>query len=1497
MYEVSCHMQTKIIRTILTCFILSLISVHSAWAGGFVQRVFTDRDGLAVTSIRGLALDDYGFVWAATEQGLYRVSNSKVRRIDKIGTESRLADDFLTTVVNIDRDKLLVSTNAAIYLYDIVQNQFTAFGSPYLFPQFPGGALISAARKNSKTWRLLIDNGQIYEFSPSKSELRLITQLAVNRDLPWRKLLLMPNGHMLVAGQLQLELLDNKGERLFQYPWTESMGSILDMLEDTQHRIWIATGRGVYQLDQIAHQITPVPELPDWSTAIIEDAKGYLWFASRIGLLKWSPETRLIENYQQELKAEANMETLKAMLFDDAGLMWVGGSGDGLALLASQPDFILDTYAADEPYQLSDAMTWSVHASDEGVWLGSSSLDFVAKGSKKAVNIPIEGFNPHESIYDISEFEDHYLLISTTSGLFVIDKETLQGSSFSKWTHGQDDFKNKLIYKTYRDPKLKGRVWIATTTGLYFWEMGLYEPQPFDIDKSSNEFDGPKRPVIRTIYRTSDGRLWVGGKKVFGYIDSQNEFHDQRHLFNAFAAQPTISHIEEMSPGIIWFGSYEKGLFEYQQQTESLVSLTSEWQLNCSSVFFIQKTPKSNLVGCADSLIRQDIQTGNIAMFNQLDGLISDEMNEGAYFYSPKTGFYLGTPEGVMRLDVNRLVNRITDDHVMLESVSVYYNNTTEVSLLPRNLMTIKPDANMVSFQITNLDYLDDSPIQFKYRLRYQDEDSHYVLLQGESQINLAGLAAGGYVLDILSQVNGIWSDKPFSYPFYVEQHWWLSQGFKGILLLLFSIIALSLAWYRQRQINTFKQMNLALTESEDRLRQSLRGSDSDLWEWHKNTQAFHLDNRGSVLGTHANEIVVSLEDLPVHPQDREKALAQWDNMMAGEIDRFEAEYRYQRKDGNWGWLRVRGRPVARNKYSNEIERVAGIYSDITVQRQLEDEINLLAKAFGNTSEGVLILDVEGGIRVANYAAQQIIGIDSDDLVGQPFAQFVQMNDRLASEIKQLLRDSQSWTGERELIRANQQLCPVWLNVSVMQSINGKVTHYVVVFSDITERKRTEADLRRLANYDVLTGLPNRSLFSSRLLQSIQAAQQTGEKLALLFLDLDRFKHVNDSYGHSMGDALLVEASSRLQSCISSEHLLCRFGGDEFVILLRNANSIDDINHVAERLLEQIVAPFKLYGREFYISTSIGISIWPDDAVQPEAFIKNADLAMYHAKEEGRGNFQYYSSERNAQALYHLRLEADLRKAIERQEFELYYQPQIDILRNDKLIGMEALIRWKHPQDGFIRPDIFIKVAEACGLIVDIDRWVLRQACVQGANWTKRYGSGFKLSVNISAVHFRQPDFIEDIQRILQETQMPTASLGLEITEGVLMKELHVAKDHLTRLKSLGIEVAIDDFGTGYSSLAYLRNFEVNTLKIDRSFLIDIATNTADQAIVSSIIELARNLKLNVVAEGIETVEQLEQVFSRGCYIIQGYYFAKPMCVDDFERYLETDNKIVSIDH
>lgn len=944
--------------------------------------------------------------------------------------------------------------------------------------------------------------------------------------------------------------------------------------------------------------------------------------------------------------------------------------------------------------------------------------------------------------------------------------------------------------------------------------------------------------------------------------------------------------MKEVEPGVFWIGLKDRGITEYNLQTGALRSLTAEWKISCDSVFFIEEVEQYRLIGCPRSIIRFDTITKQIIVVAAKDGFISDELNEGAVFSAPE-GLYAGTPDGAMLLDVSKLNNRIAKDTILLESIEVYFEDRTEVNLLPQQGYQVLPGAKLVSFQLAQHNYLDKKPLQLQYRIRRAEDKigGSYIYLDGQSQLNISGLDAGTHVLDIISVQNEVWSTVPFSFSFDVEMYWWQTGWFKGILLVGILLLGLGVIFFRQRQVIAFRRVNSALTESENRLKQALRGSNSELWEWHLETDVFSLENVVGMMDEREARVHLKLDEFPIHNEDKSYVFTAWKDMLEERTERFEVEYRYMRSGSSWGWVRVLGRAVERNEANGQIERVAGIYTDISEQRQLKDDVYLLAKAFENTSEAVLIYDRKELIQVSNKAAQEILGFDVSKLIGRSFSEVLQ-GKKSGTHIADLLQHSLNWTGESTVTCANGEQCAVWLNVSSIVNANGQATHYVVVFSDITARKRTEADLRRLANYDVLTGLPNRSSFAGKLSRSIYEAEKEGSKLALLFLDLDRFKHVNDSYGHSMGDALLVEASNRLQAFITNDNVLCRFGGDEFVILLRSNTEIDSINQLCEQLLTCIQQPFDLYGREFYISTSIGVSLWPEDAKQPETLIKNADLAMYHAKDEGKGNFKYYSQERNAEALYHLKLETDLRKAIERNEFELHFQPQIDILQNDKLVGVEALLRWNHPQDGYVRTDVFIKVAEACGLIVDIDRWVMREACRHGARWANILDEPLKVSVNISALHFRQPDFISGVEKSLAATGMPNSALSLEITEGVLMKELKVAKQHLKELKMLGIDVAIDDFGTGYSSLAYLRHFEVNTLKIDRSFLIDIATNKADQAIASSIIELARNLKLDVIAEGVETHEQLEQVFSRGCYVIQGYYFAKPMSWTDLDAYM-----------
>lgn len=1479
-----------IIRKWFNVIVLFAICSLPVLASSVTQRIFTASDGLINGTVWDISFDDHGFAWLATEEGLYRVSSSKIRRVDRIGVERKLNDDFIKVVLPLSKRHLLVSSVYHIYLYDIYSNTFTLFGSEDLFPEYDGLGVVAEVEAENGHRVLLTTEGELLHFNYSAMSLERVNFLTRRPDHPWVAMAAIADNRIVVATQNHIEIRDISGVRLAKIVWQDRHGRIAKVFSDSNNRVWISSREGLFELALDSLSIDQVTQLPYSISHITEDSHGFLWLVSRTGLLKWRPDSMEAKPYGHEVQKKSNIDYVKDLAIDDMGLIWIAGSGNGVAVLADTPDFVLEQFSEDAPYNMADEAVWSIYTDSAGVWLGTDTgLSLIDKRTQHAYLIIPQNIDVNDRIYQIDALDDAHILLSSSNGLSVVNKHTFESQTFADWMGGTDSLEHQYIYHSYFDPLQPGRIWFATSHGLFFWEPGLSAPQPITLAQSKTK--GLLQRVSR-VSRDHAQNLWVGGDNLLGYLDKQNNFHSLTDQLIAQFGVDSINMISEIKPGVLWFGLKDHGVIEYNTHTKVFQSLTETWRVNCSNVYFFEQFKQYQLIGCPRSLIRFNKLTGEVVTLGPEDGLISDELNEGASNVT-KDGLYVGTPDGAMLLDATQLTNRVANDTVQLESMEVFFDTHSEISLLPHGQPRILPGAQLISFQLARTNYLSNKPLQLRYRLQSPNlrdgSNSSFLNLDGQAQLNISGLEAGIYTLEVISLQNGVWSTEPFIFKFQVEVFWWQTLWFRSVILLGVFLLGLIILFIRQRQIIAFKGINSALKNSEERLKQALKGSDSDLWEWQRKTFAFKFENASRIFSSADNEVGVTLADLCYFEDDSNGVLSAWKDMLEERTERFEVEYRYIRKDNSVGWLRVLGRPVKRHRFNGEIEQVAGTYTDITEQRQLKDDVYLLAQAFENTSEAVLIYDKDERIQVTNKAAQQILACSADKLMGRAFSE-VLIQQETVIHIADLLQHGLNWTGECNVACADDQQCAVWLNVSSILNVNGEATHYVVVFSDISARKQTEADLRRLANYDVLTALPNRSLFASKLSQSIYQAEKDNGKLALLFLDLDRFKHVNDSYGHSMGDALLVEASKRLQALITPGNVLCRFGGDEFVILLRNQINVDSINLLCEQLLASIAKPFSLFGREFYISTSIGVSLWPEDAKQSESLIKNADLAMYHAKDEGKGNFKYYSQDRNEEALYHLRLEADLRKAIEKEELELHFQPKINIQEGNKLVGVEALLRWHHPQDGYVRTDIFIKVAEACGLIVDIDRWVMREACRYGAHWSKTLAEPFEISVNISTLHFRQPDFIEEVESCLAASGMASQYLSLEITEGVLMKELDVAKHHLKKLKLLGVNVAIDDFGTGYSSLAYLRHFEVNTLKIDRSFLIDIATNKADQAIASSIIELARNLKLDVVAEGVETDAQLDQIVSRGCYVIQGYYFSKPIAAPALEAYIAAKN-------
>jgi diguanylate cyclase (GGDEF)-like protein/PAS domain S-box-containing protein len=572
---------------------------------------------------------------------------------------------------------------------------------------------------------------------------------------------------------------------------------------------------------------------------------------------------------------------------------------------------------------------------------------------------------------------------------------------------------------------------------------------------------------------------------------------------------------------------------------------------------------------------------------------------------------------------------------------------------------------------------------------------------------------------------------------------------------------------------------------------------------------------------------------------------------------------------------------------SGRFEGLLGVGRDISLQRRAEKDLRMAATVFEHSTAAILVTDPAGYIVQVNNAFSRVSGYSSKQILDQLPSMLTadtQQASHLAYVIKQLNQQG-SWEGEVWLKRRSGEKFPAWVGITAVRDDEGDLVSYVCFFSDISERKASEQRIHRLAYYDALTQLPNRTLFQDRLHSALQHGERHQEWVVLMFLDLDRFKPINDSLGHAAGDRMLKEVAIRLCACVDSDDTVARMGGDEFTLLLQSQaqreGALTRAIHVGEQILASLAQPFILEGREFFVTASIGIALSPQDGNELSQLMKNADTAMYHAKERGKNNFQFYQADMNASALQRLELESDLRHALEQGEFKLYYQPQFSG-DGKRLTGTEALLRWQHPQRGLVPPSDFIPVLEELGLVVQVGDWVLRESCRQLAEWHEAKIRVPKISVNLSARQFAEGDLHQRIAQILEQSGVPAACLELELTESILMEDVANAMQTLSSLKQLGVFIAIDDFGTGYSSLNYLKQFPIDVLKIDRSFVDGLPHGEQDGQIARAIIAMAHSLNLTVIAEGVETLAQLDFLRGHDCDEVQGFLLGRPMPAHQF---------------
>lgn len=678
----------------------------------------------------------------------------------------------------------------------------------------------------------------------------------------------------------------------------------------------------------------------------------------------------------------------------------------------------------------------------------------------------------------------------------------------------------------------------------------------------------------------------------------------------------------------------------------------------------------------------------------------------------------------------------------------------------------------------------------------------------------------------------------------------------------------------------------IALRESESRLRDMAANIPGVLYQWVERTNG----ERGFRWVSSRLKDVFGIDPADahriaeyIHPDDRVRWVQSIEEAnRTGAIWNFEGRMIFP--DGSLRWWQGISR---QSKVTDEEIVYNGVLLDVTDRKLAEGELRLAAKVFEASRVGIMIMDPERRVLSINRAFTAITGFRPEEVLGQLPRQLE--SDRHDQHYYRAMwrrpRAGGVWEGEVWLRRRDGFPFPARVQVIAVVGDEAEITHYISIVEDISERKAQEERIRHMAQHDFLTGLPNRALLEDRLHQAMPLALRNGTRLAVLFLDLDRFKLINDSLGHDVGDRLLQQVSRRLAGCVRAADTVSRQGGDEFVLLLQDLDAPEQAAAVARKILDVISEPFVVDGTQLSVTPSIGISVFPDDAPDSAPLLRNADAAMYHAKGVGRNNYQFFTRDMNARVVERVEIEARLRRAIAAEEFSLHFQPRID-LTDKTVIGVEALLRWNDPEFGMVAPSTFIPIAEESGLILQIGEWVLNAACRQVHRWQEQGLAHFPVSVNLSAVQFRQRGLEQVVADALKASGIEPAYLELEVTETSIMHDIDEVRGTLDRLKAFGITLSVDDFGTGYSSLGYLKRLPLDRLKIDRSFVKDVTEDADDAAITAAIVAMARTLGLKTIAEGVETEAQLAFLKGLGCEEGQGYYFSRPLPPEALAEYV-----------
>ncbi|MDB2386400.1 EAL domain-containing protein [Shewanella sp.] len=915
---------------------------------------------------------------------------------------------------------------------------------------------------------------------------------------------------------------------------------------------------------------------------------------------------------------------------------------------------------------------------------------------------------------------------------------------------------------------------------------------------------------------------------------------------------------------------------------------TTDVYENNKPIYSIYQDENLIIASSINELFIKDKKTNQPYIFSKGQG-VQDEYNAQS-IYKLNDNILLGGLNGISLISLKKIKQYLLNHTAPTVSLS---------ELLVFNIPET-PDGNILEQQINKTEKIRLKHSDYPFTLVFNspksalNDISYIYQLRGlsDTKINSKGINSATYtnlspgeyefLVHAVDPITGLKGQEK-TLAIEIIPPWWLSDHAKIIysFLALFAFLLIVKIFLKRR--DTQKE----IAKSEERLKLSLWGSGDEMWDWDLETGHIYRSNMWGTLdfprdGRRSGQ---AGEESNIHPLDQTRVHDELNKHFEAETEHFEATYRVKGKSGDWIWILDRAKIVERDEHHNPL-RMTGTIKNISHFKQAEEQLKLFERAIKNISEGMFILDRQYHFVEVNEACCDLSMLSKAELIGTQL-NFALYPDSYSQQIRSILKQQGRWSEEIESVRGDGTHFLMALTIDAIYDEQGELCHYVGVFSDISRRKQQEEELRKLTNNDLLTNLPNRS----NLMVTLGNLVKHSAEHTLMVLDLDNFKKINDSLGHQVGDELLILASERIQTAVPYHANIYRLGGDEFAILIDKNSGIGISATIAKAVIHAFEAVFQLSSETVVVGVSIGIVLYPEDGNSEQALLRKADTAMYHAKSAGGNRYQFYSESLNKNAIKQLTIESLIREAIKKDLFDVYYQPKIN-LKTGAIAGMEALVRLNHPDHGLIPPNKFIPLAEENGLIVEIGDTVLKKACLATQNWRLQGLFTGRVAVNLSSKQFALPDLQQRVASILRHTQLPATHLELEITEGTVIDEPEKAIALMQQLSQMGVNLALDDFGTGYSSLSYLKRFPIHTLKIDKAFIDDIDKSKRDLKMVDSIITIAHNMGLSVVAEGVETAAQLAILSELDCEEVQGYVYSQPVTEKAFTQLLKTGIEI-----